>query len=331
MRLFFYVYTEVSNLNFPGVMRENSVKVWMAQVRAPFLILAVFLVVIGLAFSVKYPHSPDTGFSWLHAVMLVIGVVLSHISVNLFNEYSDFKTKIDFHTTRTPFSGGSGMIATGKTRPESVKSVGIITLLISGAIGVYFAIVSHWVVLIFSAIGAFSVLFYTNFLAKRILGELFAGLALGTFVVLGTYLAMTASPGMDVKGLFPAEVIWISIPPGILTSLLLLINQFPDVEADKAGGRKHLVIRFGTKGASYVYTAGIFTTFGIIVIMPLIGISSPWIYLALLPLPLGIKASVTAIKHGDDIGKLVPALGSNVITVLATDLLLAVAVFIEVL
>ncbi len=312
-------------------MSENSVKVWMAQIRAPFLILAVFLVVIGLAFSVKYPQEGGPVFSWLHAVMLVVGVVLSHVSVNLFNEYSDFKTRIDFHTRRTSFSGGSGMITSGATRPESVKTVGIVTLLVSGAIGIYFAVVSHWAVLVFAAVGAFSVLFYTNFLAKRVLGELFAGLALGTFVVLGTYIAMTASPAMSLEGLFPREVIWISIPPGILTSLLLLINQFPDVEADKAGGRKHLVVRFGWKKASYVYTAGIFAAFAIIVLMPLIGVSSWWIYLALLPMPLGIKASITAIRHGDDFVKLVPALGSNVITVLATDLLLAVAVFIEVL
>jgi 1,4-dihydroxy-2-naphthoate octaprenyltransferase len=312
-------------------MSSNSVKVWMAQVRAPFLILAVFLVVIGVAFSVKYPHIPGITFNWLHAIMLVIGVLLSHISVNLFNEYSDFKTRIDFNTNRTPFSGGSGMITSGNTRPESVRTVGIIALLVSGAIGVYFSIVSHWFVLVFAAFGAFSVLFYTNFLAKRLLGELFAGLALGTFVVLGTYIAMSASPGMTLKGLFPAEVIWISIPPGILTSLLLLINQFPDAEADKKGGRRHLVIRFGWKGASYVYTAGIFATFAIIVLMPLLGISSWWIYLALLPGPLGIKAAVTAMRHGNDFSKMVPALGSDVITVLATDLLLAVAVFIEVL
>ena len=312
-------------------MSENSFKIWMAQIRAPFLILAVFLVIIGLAFSVKYPHTADFSFNWLHAALLVIGVLLSHISVNLFNEYSDFQTRIDFNTSRTPFSGGSGMITEGKTRPASVKTVGIFTLTIAALIGIYFAYVSHWFVIVFALIGAFSVLFYTNFLAKRVLGELFAGLALGTFVVLGTYIAMTANPGLPLAGLFPAEVIWISIPPGILTSLLLLINQFPDAEADKAGGRRHLVIRYGWKGASYIYTGGMFATFAIIVLMPIFGISSAWIYIALLPLPLAVKASVTAIKHGNDTGKLVPALGSNVMTVLLTDLLLAVAVFIEVL
>lgn len=309
----------------------SNFKIWMAQIRANFLVLAVFLVIIGLAFSVKYPSASGQSFSFLHAILLVIGVVLSHVSVNLFNEYSDFKTKIDFHTKRTPFTGGSGMITSGKTSSGAVRMVGICSLLVAFAIGLYFTIIAHWIVIVLSLIGLFSILFYTNFLAKHFLGELFAGLALGTLVVIGAYIAMTASPGMRLTELLPEEVIWISIPPGILTSLLLFINQFPDIEADKLGGRKHLVIILGWKKASYVYAAGMLLTFVIIVLCPIIGISSFWIYIALLPIPLAVKASVTAIKFGDDLSRLIPALGSNVITVLATDLLLAVAVFIDVM
>lgn len=303
----------------------------MAQIRANFLLLAVFLVIIGLAFSTKYPSVSGQALSFFHAVLLVIGVVLSHISVNLFNEYSDFKTGIDFHTTRTPFTGGSGMITSGNTRPEAVWIVATISLLVALAIGIYFTIIAHWTIIILSLIGGFSIIFYTNWLAKNILGELFAGLSLGTLVVIGTYIAMTATPGMRLSELLPGEVIWISIPPGILTSLLLFINQFPDIEADKLGGRKHLVIILGWKKASYIYALGMFITFIIIVMCPIVGISSYWIYIALLPLPLAVKASISAIKYGNDLSKLLPVLGNNVITVLATDLLLAVAVFIDVI
>ncbi len=306
-------------------------KVWMTQIRANFLVLAVFLVVIGLAFALKYPSANGSSFSGFHAVLLIIGVVLSHISVNLFNEYSDFKSKIDFSTPKTPFSGGSSMLIKGLTQPRKVFIVGVTTLLIALAIGIYFTLVSHWIVIVISLFGAFSVLFYTNFLTKYTLGELFAGLSLGSLVVLGAYISMTASPGMPLSQLFPAEVIWIAIPPGILTSLLLLINQFPDFEADKQGGRNHLVIRFGWKAASYIYTMGMFASFGIIVLMPIIGVSSYWIYLALLPGPLAIKACITAIKHGDDLKRIIPALGNNVLTVLGVDLLLAIAVLIEVI
>ncbi len=80
--------------------KVNNFKIWMAQIRSNFLILAVFLVIIGLAFSLKYPSQYGTSFSIMHAFMLICGVVLSHISVNLFNEYSDFKTKIDYYTNR---------------------------------------------------------------------------------------------------------------------------------------------------------------------------------------------------------------------------------------
>jgi 1,4-dihydroxy-2-naphthoate polyprenyltransferase len=309
----------------------NAIKVWMAQMRAPFLILSVFLVLIGLALSVKYPLQMAGEFSYFHAVLLIVGVVSSHISVNLFNEYSDYFTRIDFKTNRTPFSGGSGMLTSGKSKPASVLIVAIITLLISLIIGIYFSIVSHWIILLFAFVGGISIVFYTNFLARYMLGELFAGVALGSLVVLGTYISMNASPFVPLNSMLPAEIIWLSIPAGILTALLLLINEFPDVEADRAGGRKHLVIRLGIKGAAWVYALGMFISFAIILILPFSGLSSYWIYLALVPMPLAIKASLTAIRDGDNPAKIVPALGANVITVLAFDLLVAVAIFIEVM
>lgn len=309
----------------------KNLKVWMAQIRAPFLILSVFLVLIGLALSIKYPLQLVTEFSFIHAILLVIGVISAHISVNLFNEYSDYFTQIDFKTNRTPFSGGSGMIVSGQSNPKSVLLVAVISLLVALAIGIYFSLISHWIILVFALLGSVSIIFYTNFLARYMLGELFAGLALGTLVVLGTYISMNASPSMPWDSMVPAEVLWLSIPAGILTSLLLLINEFPDLEADKAGGRKHLVIRLGIKGAAWVYALGMFASFAIILVLPLVGMSSFWIYLALFPMPLAIKASLTAINDGGNYAKIVPALAANVITVLSFDLLLAIGIFIEVL
>jgi 1,4-dihydroxy-2-naphthoate octaprenyltransferase len=307
----------------------NGFKVWMAQIRAPFLILSVFLVLIGVALSIKYPLHIATEFSYFHAFLLIVGVVSAHISVNLFNEYSDYFTRIDFKTTRTPFSGGSGMMTSGKSNPGTVLIVAVVTLLFALCIGIYFSFISHWIILVFAMLGSISILFYTNFLARYMLGELFAGLALGSLVVLGTYISMNASPSMPWYSMLPAEVCWLSIPAGILTALLLLINEFPDAEADRAGGRKHLVIRLGWKGAAWVYAMGMFTSFAIILVLPLAGLSSYWIYLALFPMPLAIKASITAIKDGNDTAKIIPALATNVITVLSFDLLVAMAIFIE--
>lgn len=306
----------------------SSFAAWMAQIRANFLVLAVFLVGIGLAVTWKFLPSVNGDFNFFHAALIMTGVVLSHISVNLFNEYSDFRTGIDFNTRRSPFSGGSGMIVNGKTNPRSVLTAAIVTLSLAFGIGLYFSLVAHWSILVIAVFGGLTIVLYTPVLARLMLGEFFSGLALGTLVVIGTFIAMTASPGMSVWQIVTSELILISIPPGILTALLLLINEFPDTEADRNGGRKHLVIRYGKKKAAYIYAFGVFMAFGIILALPFLGIASTWIYLALIPLPLALNASFIAIRHSEDNKKIVAAMGSNVVTVLGTDLLIAIAILI---
>jgi len=307
---------------------KKTFLLWLAQVRANFLLLAALLVAIGLAVSYKY-QQPEVSFNWLNAVMILVGVVSAHISVNLFNEYSDFKTKIDFNTKRTPFSGGSGILTQGLISPAKVLRVAVATLILSLAIGIYFTIISHWSILVISLLGAFTIVYYTKFLTRFLLGEFFAGLTLGSLVVIGTYLAMNVTPGTGLNGLLPRGVALISIPPGILTSLLLFLNEFPDAEADKKGGRKHLVIKFGYKASAFIYTGGMVVTFGTIVLLPILGYASWWLYIALLPLPLALKASISAFKFNGDLNIIIPALMSNVITVLTTDLLIAVSIVLD--
>ncbi len=306
----------------------NKLQIWLAQTRANFLLLAVFLVAIGLAYAAKY--SPEPSFNWWHASLIMLGTISAHVSVNLFNELSDHHTKIDFLTRRTPFSGGSGMLTEGQTKPAQVKFAALLTLLVAAGIGVYFTFTAHWSIALISVVGALTIVFYTSRLSKIVMGELFAGIALGSLVVLGAYIAMNGTPAASIPEIVPLEVWLIAIPPGILTSLLLLLNEFPDVEADKAGGRKHLVIKYGKKASARLYTAGMLATFAIILLLPLVGVSSFWLYLALLPLPIALKASQIAIRHGEDPVKLMPALGMNVIVVLATDLLIAIAVIIQI-
>lgn len=305
----------------------NKLVIWLNQMRANFLVLAALLVLIGIALSYKYLPAGHS-IRWFDITLIIFGTVVAHASVNLFNEYSDNLTGIDKNTNRTPFSGGSGMMKSGFTKPATVLTSAILTLLVSGSIGVYYGITAHWTVLLIMFIGAFSIVFYTPLLTKLMLGELFSGLTLGTLVVLGTFISLTATPGQSLGTLLPFEVIMVSIPPGILTALLLLLNQFPDSEADKMGGRKHLVIKLGAKKAAFVYAVGVVSTFTIILLLPLEGISSFWLYLGLLPLPIIYMATSTTLRFYNDIDKLVPALGANIITVLLTDALLALAIFI---
>jgi 1,4-dihydroxy-2-naphthoate polyprenyltransferase len=309
--------------------KPGKVQVWVAQTRANFLFLAMVLVVCGVACAWAFPIPGAVEFSWASAAMLLAGVVLAHISVNLFNEYSDYKTRIDFNTIRNPFSGGSGMLTGEHTKPGAVLLSAFATLIAATAIGVYFVIISHWSLLILVVIGIIATTLYTIVFAKILLGEFFAGFALGTLVVIGVYVALTASPDLQLADLFVTEMLIVSIPPGILTSLLLLLNEFPDAKADKEGGRFHLVIFLGHRKAAYVYVLGLVVNYLIIVAIPLFFSANYWVYLALATIPLAIRASSVAVKEGDIPEKIIPAMGINVIVVLLTDLLLAIGVFLQ--
>jgi len=294
---------------------KNRFGIWMQQIRAPFLVLSLVLVLIGISVAYRYGF-----FRWDHSLLLLLGVLMAHISVNLFNEISDHKTGIDLNTAKTPFSGGSGILQSGKTTVKAVTFVAYATLIAAALVGFYFCFTSGWLILVFMISGGLAIRFYTSHLAKWLLGEAFSGITLGTFVVLGTYYALTKHLNGDI--------ILVSIPPGILTALLLFLNEFPDAEADKKGGRYHLIIHFGKKKSSFIYLWGMVLNYSIILIAPFLGMAIPFtVYFALLTMPLALKAFLIVLNNPHKLSKLIPALGMNVGVVIFTDLLLALGFF----
>ncbi len=285
-------------------------KTWLKEIRANFLILAVVLVMIGGAAAWH-----DNMFNIFLFVLTVLGVTAAHISVNLFNEYSDWKTGIDDNTVRTPFSGGSGNLQEGLLEPGHVNYAAWITLSISFFIGLYLAWVSGWPVLVLMAAGGIATVFYTDYLTRWMVGEIIAGATLGSFVVIGAYYVQTMS--------INSAIVWASIPPGILTMLLLFLNEFPDAEADRAGGRRHLVIILGKTCASILYAALLVTVYAVLAAGVVRGVLPGAVILGLLTFPVALGAGYRTLRYAHNSSLIVSALGLNVVVVLVTDFLIA--------
>ena len=217
-----------------------KLKIWFLETRPQFLLLSVVLVLLGTAIS-----RHEGCFNLLKFVLTMFGLVLAHASVNVLNDYFDYKSGIDLETTRTPFSGGSGVLPSGLLKPKGVYIFGVGCLTVAFAIGIYLTFISGWQLLPLILLGGPVIYFYTSHLTKWLIGEFWAGLGLGMLPVLGTYFVQTGS--------YSAEAVVASLAPGFLTANLLLLNEFPDVEADKNGGRHNLVIAFGPKTACRFY------------------------------------------------------------------------------
>jgi 1,4-dihydroxy-2-naphthoate octaprenyltransferase len=109
-----------------------------------------------------------------------------------------------------------------------------------------------------------------------------------------------------------------------MTFNLLLLNEFPDVDADRAGGRRNIVLLLGRRGAGFVYaTAGVLTPAAIVAGVALEALPAQALFAAL-PSLLLVKPIAWAL--GDPREPVpVPALGTNVVWNLATNAALAAA------
>ena len=111
-------------------------KKWLLVIRAPFLPLSVVLAFLGTCIAWYYGD-----FHLGYALLAFFGLLLAHISVDVLNEYFDYKSGVDFKTQKTPFSGGSGALPSGLVTPKQALWLGIGSLLAIIPIGIYFTIV----------------------------------------------------------------------------------------------------------------------------------------------------------------------------------------------
>jgi len=159
------------------------------------------------------------------------------------------------------------------------------------------------------------ILLYSPFILKRPWPEWAAGVGLGTLPVLGMYFVQT--------GAYTLPALIAAVPSGFLVHNLLLLNEFPDAEADMVDNRKTLVITSGKKRTAIFYAAVALAVYVWIIAWVAAGVMPAGTLLALLTLPFTLKA-IKGARHHDDAARLVPAMAANVMAVLLTQLLIGI-------
>jgi 1,4-dihydroxy-2-naphthoate octaprenyltransferase len=288
-----------------------GLKPWLGVARAPFLALPVTLVAAGAAAAAW-----DGAFGWAPTILATVGLVAMHVAVNALNEASDMVTGIDLHTRPTPFSGGSGTLPGGALTVRATRFFALSAAALGGAIGAWLSVGLGTGFLALLALGAAAVFLYSDVFARAGVGELFAGLGLGALPVWGAAWVQGRPPG-------PAAL-WAGLPAFLMTFNLLLLNEFPDEDADRRGGRRNLVLLLGRRGAAIVYAvAGLLTPTAVAAAV-VVGAWPALALIALLPsLLLGRPLAWALTRPREPVP--VPAMGDNVIWNLATNAALALA------
>jgi len=251
--------TEVieKNVNVPINFSTKLIKM-LAITRMPFTSASLLpVLVIGAYFA----GAGDGLFSILSFIYTIIGILIAHLGMNVFNDYFDVKDGTDEANAEyfQQVSGGSRAIELGLISLKGTKKLGQKLLLAGLLIGGMIAnnvdpantsgIVS--IVLIATFLGYFYTARPLRLVARRGLGELAIFLAFGPLLTLGVGYAV-------FKGDFGASehfmnCLLLGIPLGLLTTNILLINEFPDMKSDAKTGKNHLVVTFGKKASRWIY------------------------------------------------------------------------------
>ncbi|HKM64855.1 MAG TPA: prenyltransferase [Acidisphaera sp.] len=199
-----------------------------------FLYAGLLPYLLGAAWAYRVAHHVDAGVFWTG----LLGIGLSVVGVEAFNEYFDSKMGTDrvFDPRDLP------------PMSDAVFWLGVAGFAGAAAIGLYLAVQGGWPVATFAALGGLAAVFYVGppiRWAYRGLGELMIALSYGPWMTLGSLYLLAHRLTWDA--------VLASLVPGLLIMALAVANGIPDFHQDRLVGKRNLVVRLGRRRAVFLY------------------------------------------------------------------------------
>ena len=227
------------------------------------------------------------------------------IDANFINDYFDFKRGNDNENRLGP----KRACAQGWIKPKSMFRAIILTTIIASTIGFPLILFGGYqLILLGLACIAFCFL-YTTHLSYWGLGDVLVLVFFGLVPVLGTYYLVSLASST----LFNLDILIAAINCGLIIDLLLIVNNFRDIENDKAAGKKTLVVYIGKKNTLFLY-CGIGIAVLLLGVFFLIHSNLMACFLPLLFLPFHISTFIEmkTIDKGKELNKILGKTARNI-------------------
>ncbi|MBD3372948.1 MAG: 1,4-dihydroxy-2-naphthoate octaprenyltransferase [Candidatus Coatesbacteria bacterium] len=282
-----------------------KLKLFIRTLRAPFFSASLSSVLLGNLAGLWLDGSLDWGLLGLTlAAMLCV-----HAGANTANDYFDAATgNDDLNQHLTPFNGGSRVIQNGEVKRRTVGLISLVSFLIAVGLGLLIWLLTPGnLILYLGLFGVLSAATYTGpplRLGYRGLGEIIIALDFGLLPIIGASYVQI--------GAYHPAALYAGIAPALLIVAVIWINQFPDLEADAAVGKRTLVVRLGRRRSRWVFAFLLSAAYLVSLLLPLLGLLPYWTLLIFSTLPLALRALRHAWKHYDEPLGLIPAEAATV-------------------
>lgn len=256
-------------------MKKHSFSEWMIAVRPWSFPASAMPIIVTLA----YLFYKGSDINWLYGAWTLIGMLLFHMTGNVWSDYFDFRKKVDADDTF-----GAKTLTTGMFKPEEIKRLAIGLLIASVACGLGLFAVTGLPLLWIGLAGVLCTLLYP-ILKFNALGDLDILLAFAFLPTLGTSYAVT--------GAIDWSVLWIALPVGLITDGILHSNNTRDVITDRRAGITTMAMGLGSKLSAWLYGFEVIFPFIWVGVCSIIGIMPLTTLAIFLTLPVAIACAQT--------------------------------------
>ena len=257
--------------------RSFNLKAWLSAIRPRTLPAAAAGVIMGSALAWR-----DGFFRLDAALSCLLAAVLLQIGSNLANDVFDFERGTDTPERLGPLR----VTQAGLLRPSQVKIGMIVVFALAALFGLYLAWLGGWTIIIIGIAAILAAIAYTGGpfpLGYHGLGDLFVFIFFGLVSVAGTYYVQA--------GFVSSAAWWMTVPPGLIITAILVVNNLRDLENDRKAGKRTLAVILGEQATKTQYLLCMIIAY---LTLPLaISIEViPWSSLAAwLSLPIAVRAT----------------------------------------
>jgi 1,4-dihydroxy-2-naphthoate octaprenyltransferase len=291
----------------------QKIRAWFVLSRPPFHTVGVMPFVLGSVLAWRLTGA----LRWDILASGTAGVVLVMLCTYYAGEYWDHaEDSISNSLGRSRFAGGSGVVQRGLLSRRAAFWAAVICLLLALVVALVLQLVYHtgvWTVP-FGALGLLGGFFYSAPPLRWVttgVGELWIAFCYGWLpIAVGYYLQV---------GQIAPIIHWLAIPVGLTILNVILLNEFPDYDADSQAGKGNLVVRLGRSKASLVYAPLAAGSWMATLLSVLRGapVRTLWFYLPVLSLSMIVVAMVL-LERWRDRAALERLCGANILVNLGT-------------
>lgn len=265
------------------LIRKKNMKVWIQAIR-PFAFTATIIpVTVGAALA-YYQNKP---VQWMLFPIAMISALLYHAATNLVNEYFDFKKGVD----RDDTYGSSRVLVDKLLSPKQVLAVGMVLFFIGTGLGLVLVFFRGWVLLLFGIAGFAGGYAYSGYpfgCKYKALGDIMVFILMGPLMVVGSFFVLTGQIGLSS--------FLVSIPIGILTTLILHANNTRDITTDERANISTFASLIGLRASKIWYCILLSVAYLSIVIMILFDVLPFLSLIVFLSSPFAVKDVFVMLK-----------------------------------